>query len=258
MSEQKTWLGNATDGALAVGKNNDTQFGQVGLEYKIGTNTFSWDMGQGHTKLSTVSNSLISSADTLQTQSIKLGWEQQLDETSKWGITYSLPNSIKKGGVNLNVPYATTLDGEIVYDSVRADLSSKTPEKDIGIYYSNQSDNELEWKTSFSLEYRQNVAGAAGDDKFIPAMQISKKFYGACMSFFGMKNERPGCQKIRAEEKLTKLLKQSGKDAEITELRSQLADIDQQIAVIHGKGTALVAQSNNKQTVEKEALGWNK
>jgi hypothetical protein len=77
----------------------------------------------------------------------------------RWGITYSLPNRITKGGVNLNVPYATTLDGEVVYDNVRADLSSNTPEKDIGIFYSTQADNELEWKTSFSLEYRQNVAG---------------------------------------------------------------------------------------------------
>jgi subtilisin family serine protease len=257
MSEQKTWLGNATDGALAVGKNNDTQFGQLGLEYKLGTNTFSFDMGQGYTKLSTVSNSLISSADTLQTQSMKLGWEQQLDEKSKWGITYSLPNRITKGGVNLNVPYATTLDGEIVYDNVRADLSSKTPEKDIGIFYSTQPNNELEWKTSFSLEYRQNAAGVAGDDKFVPAMQVSKKFYGACMSFFGFKNERPGCQKMRAEEKLAKLLKQSGNDTEIVALRTQLVDIDQQIAVIHGKGTALVAR-NNKHNTQKEALGWNK
>ena len=196
-------------------------------------------MGQGYTKLSTVSNSLISSADTLQTQSMKIGWEQQLNEKSKWGITYSLPNRITKGGVNLNVPYATTLDGEIVYDKVRADLSSKTPEKDIGMFYSTQSDNELEWKTSFSLEYRQNAAGVAGDNKFVPGMQVSKKFYGACMNFFGFKNERPGCQKIRTEEKLAKVLQQSGKEAEIMQLQTQLADIDQQIAVIHGKGTRL-------------------
>ena len=237
MSEQSTWLGNATDGALAVGKNNNTQFGQLGLEYKLGSNTLSFDMGQGYTKLSTVSNSLISSADTLQTQSMKIGWQQQLDEKSKWGITYSLPNRITKGGVNLNVPYATTLDGEIVYDKVRADLSSKTPEKDIGIFYSTQPDNELEWKTSFSLEYRQNVAGVAGDNKFVPAIQISKKFYGACMNFFGFKNERPGCQKIRTEEKLAKALQQPGKEAEIMQLKTQLADIDQQIAAIHGKRT---------------------
>ena len=255
MNEKQTWLGNDSGGALGVGKNNDTTFGQAGIEYTLGKNTFTFDMGQGYTNLSTVSNSLISSADTLQTQSMKLGWEQQLDETSKWGITYSLPNRITKGAVNLNVPYATTMDGEIVYDNVRADISSKTPEKDLGIYYSSQPTNELGWKTSFSLEYRQNVAGVAGDDKFVPAMQVSKKFYGACMSFFGMKNERPGCQKIRAEKKLAKLLKKKGKDAEILELRIQLADIDQQIAVINGKGTTAV---NSKQNTQKEALSWNK
>jgi subtilisin family serine protease len=255
MSEQKSWLGNTTDGALAVGKNNNTQFGQVGVEYKLGSNTFSFDVGQGRTQLNTVSNSMITNADNLQTQSMKIGWDKQIDDKSKWGVTYSIPNRIKSGSVNLNVPYATTLDGEVIYDNVRADLSAKTPEKDIGIYYSSQPESELEWKTSFSIEYRQNVAGVAGDNKFVPAMQVSKKFYGACMSFFGMKNERPGCQKIRAEEKLSKLMKQKGKEKEIADLKLKLEDINQQIAVIHGTSDRDVAQT---QTDRKAALGWNR
>jgi subtilisin family serine protease len=255
MSEQNTWLGNTTDGALAVGKNNDTQFGQMGLEYKLGSNTFSFDVGQGRTQLNTVSNSMITNADTLQTQSMKIGWDKQIDDKSKWGVTYSIPNRIKSGSVNLNVPYATTLDGEVIYDNVRANLSANTPEKDIGIYYSSQPESELEWKTSFSIEYRQNVAGVAGDNKFAPAVQVSKKFWGACMSFFGMKNERPGCQKIRAEEKLSKLMSQKGKEKEIAELKLELDNIDQQIAKINGNSDRAVAQT---QPNRKMALGWNK
>jgi len=253
MSEQNTWLGNTTEGALAVGKNNDTQFGQVGIEYKMGSNTFSFDVGQGYTQLNTVSNSMITSADTLQTQSMKIGWEKQIDDTSKWGMTYSMPNRIKKGAVNLNVPYATTLNGEVIYDNVRADLSAKTPEKDIGIYYSSQPKSDLEWKTSFSLEYRQNVAGVEGDNKFVPAMQVSKKFWGACMSFFGMQNERPGCQKIRAEEKLSKLMKQKGKEKEIADLKLKMIDIDMQIAKINGVSDKAIAEMEMDRKI---ALGW--
>jgi hypothetical protein len=115
----------------------------------------------------------------------------------------------------------------------------------------------LEWKTSFSLEYRHNAAGVSGDNKFVPAMQVSKKFWGACMSFFGMKNERPGCQKIRTEEKLSKLMKQKGKEKEIADLKLELEDINQQIAVIHGKSDRAVAQTQT-QTDRKAALGWNR
>jgi len=253
MSEQDTWLGNTTDGALAVGKNNDTQFGQVGIEYKLGSNILSFDMGQGRTKVNTANNSLITDVDTLKTQSIKFGFEHQIDTTSKWGVTYSIPNRIKNGGLNLHVPYATTFDGEIVYDDVRADLSAKTPERDIGIYYSSQPESDLEWKTSFSLEYRQNVAGVEGDNKFVPAMQVSKKFWGACMSFFGLKNERPGCQKIRAEEKLSKLMSQKGKEKEIADLKLKIVDIDMQIAKINGVSDKAIAKM---EVDRKLALGW--
>lgn len=258
MSEQNNWLGNQTDGALAVGKNNITQFGQVGIEYKLGKNLFSFDAGRGWTDVNTVSNSLITDVSGLQTHSYKLGFERTIDNKSKWGATYSLPSRITKGSANLNVPYATTLDGEVVYDDVRADLTQSTPEKNFGVYYNYNGETDLEWKTTFSLEYRQNVAGVAGDNKFVPALQVSKKFWGACASFFGMQNERPGCQKIRAEKKLAELLKEKNKDAEIAELRSQLVDIDQQIAVIHGKGTTLVSKNDSEHKTHKEALSWNK
>ena len=250
MSEQNTWLGNSSDGALAVGKNNDTTFGQLGLEYDFGSNTISVDVAQGATKINTVSNSLVTGADTLQTQSMKLQFEQKLDDKSRWGITYSLPNRITKGSVNLNVPYATTLDGEVVYDDIRADISSKTPEKDIGIFYSSQPDSDLEWKTSFSLEYRQNVAGVAGDNKFVPAFNVSKKFWGACLSFFGKRNEKPGCQKIRLEKKIAKLSKNKGKEKEIADLKYKLLGVDREIAKINGDNKTMVK-------LDKElALSW--
>jgi subtilisin family serine protease len=255
MSEQNTWLGNVTDGALAVGKNNTTNFGQLGLEYTLGTMSFTFDVAQGYTDVNTLSNSIISGVDTLETQSMKLGFEKKIDAETKWGITYSIPNRITKGSANLNIPYATTLSGDVVYDNVKTDMSAKTPERDIGVYYSHQGEGETDWKTSFSLEYRQNVAGVAGDNKFVPAFNVSKKFWGACMSFFGKRNERPGCQKIRAKEKLAKLSKQKGKEKEIADLKLKMIDIDMQIAKINGVSDKAIAKM---EVDRKMALGWNR
>lgn len=250
MNEQDTWLGNYTDGALAVGKNNVTNFGQLGVEYVLGTNTFTFDVAQGYTDVNTKSNSLISSVDTLETQSMKFGLERKIDSATRWGITYSIPNRITKGGTNLNVPYATTLDGEVIYDNVRTDLSATTPEKDIGVYFSHNGEGETDWKTSFSIEYRQNVAGVAGDDKIAPSLQISKKFYGACMKLFGMMNKKPGCEKVRLQKEIKKLSKKKGTEDKIAALKYQLLGVEKQIAHING----------DKQTVakiDKElALGW--
>jgi subtilisin family serine protease len=252
MSEQNTWLGNATDGALTVGKNNDTRYATVGFEYELGNNMFTFDFDQGYTNVNTKAGSLITGFDTLTTQSMKIGWERQLSSNEKWGITYSLPNHITKGSANLNIPTATNLYGDIIYQDHKADMKQKTKEQNFGVYYSHQAENETDWKTTFSLEYRQNVAGVGGDNKFVPAMQVSKKFWGACMSFFGMKNERPGCQKIRLEEKIEKLSKKKGKEKEIAELKYQLLGVEKQIAKINGDDVKMAK-------LDKQlALGWNR
>jgi hypothetical protein len=227
MNEQETWLGNYTDGALAVGKNNETQFGQLGLEYNLGNNVFSFDIAQGYTDVNSSGNSLITGVDRLETQSMKLGFEKKVDEGTKWGITYSMPNRITKGSTNLRVPYATTIDGEVLYQDTSADMSAQTPETDVGFYFSKTGNNELEWTTSFNVEYRQNIAGVAGDDGVVTGFQASKKFWGACKKIFGMANNKPFCKKVRAEQKLKKLSKNSKKNmSAITELKQEIAAID--------------------------------
>ena len=232
MSEQDTWLGNFSDGALAVGKNNVTNFGQLGVEYALNDISFSFDVAQGYTDVNTRSNSIISSVDTLQTQSMKLGFEKKVDEATKWGVTYSIPNRITKGGANLNVPYATTLNGDVVYDNVKTDMSAKTPERDIGFYYSHQGEGETDWKTSFSFEYRQNVAGVDGDNKFVPSFNVSKRFYGACMKIFGMANNKPFCKKVRAEKKLAKLNKNKKKNKKaIAKAKKEIASLNKELAL---------------------------
>lgn len=230
MNEQQTWLGNYSDGALAVGKNNETQFGQLGFEYNLGDKLFSFDIAQGYTDVNTSNSSLITSVDRLETQSMKLGFEKKINEDTKWGLTYSMPNRITKGSTNLKVPYATTFNGEVLYKDTSADMSAKTPETDLGFYFSKTGANELEWTTSFNVEYRQNVAGVAGDNDVVSNLRIGKKFWGACKKIFGMANNKPFCKKVRAEQKLKKLAKNTKKNAvKIAELKSEIASIDAEL-----------------------------
>ena len=53
MSEQDTWLGNSSDGALGVGDNNNTNFGNLGVEYALGNNVLSLDYTRGKTDILT-------------------------------------------------------------------------------------------------------------------------------------------------------------------------------------------------------------
>jgi len=230
MNEQQTWLGNYTDGALGVGKNNETQYGQLGFELNLGSDMFTFDVAKGYTDVNTGANSLITSVDRLESQSMKLGYEKKLQGDAKWGITYSIPNRITNGNTNLRVPHATTLNGEVMYKDTSADMSAKTPEKDIGFYYAKSGANELEWTTSFNIEYRNNVAGVAGDNDVVSGLQISKKFYGACKKLFGMANNKPFCKKVRAEQELAKLNKNKKKNkTAITKLLKEIKLIDKQL-----------------------------
>jgi hypothetical protein len=152
----------------------------------------------------------------------------------------------------MNVPYATTLQGEVIYDNVKTEMSSSSKERDIGFYFSHQGVEDTDWKTSFSIEYRQNVAGVAGDNQLAPSFQINKKFWGACMKLFGMMNKRPGCEKIRLEKKIEKLSKKKGKEEEIAKLKYDLLGVEKKIAKINGDTVKMAM-------IDKEiALGWTK
>ena len=58
MSENTTWLGNSSDGVFSVGKDNVTNFGQIGAEYSFGSNKISFDYYRGKTNVNTANNSL--------------------------------------------------------------------------------------------------------------------------------------------------------------------------------------------------------
>lgn len=101
--------------------------------------------------------------------------------------------------LNLHVPYATTVDGEVIYQDVQTSLKQTSKEKNIGLYYASDGQEDTDWKTSFSIEYRQNAAGEEGRNQFVPGIQISKKFWGSC-KFLWWENEKEFCKKLKEKE----------------------------------------------------------
>lgn len=176
MSEQTTWLGNESSGALAVGKNNSTNFAQVGVDYVQDKNKWSVDLGRGYTNVNTTSNSLIKSVDTLQSQSLKIGFEQSLTDNSNWGITTGLPNYITRGSATVSIPYATSAEGDVLYNDVRANLKTRTPEKNLGLYYTERGESDMEWSMRYNAEYRKDVAGETGKNNLGFGIQVERRF----------------------------------------------------------------------------------
>ena len=176
IGEKTNWLGNESSGALSVGNNNNTYFSQIGVDYINKENKWSIDLGQGFTKVHTTDNSLIKKISTIQSQSVKLGYENSIADNQRWGMTVGLPNYISKGSATISVPYATTLDGEIIYDNVKTNLRSQTPEKNLGLYYTDMGESETDWRMKYNAEYRNNIAGQAGKNGPEFGIQIERKF----------------------------------------------------------------------------------
>ena len=162
LTEEKTWLANESSGALSVGKYNTTNFTQLGLDYIESDNKFSFDYGRGYSKVNTTSDSLIKNFSNIQSQSYKFGYERSIDNINKVGVTYSLPSYIIKGSTTLSVPYATTYEGEILYQDVKTSLKAQTPERNLGLYYTSLTEQDTDWSFKVNAEYRTNIAGQDG------------------------------------------------------------------------------------------------
>ena len=176
VGEKQTWLGNASSGALSVGKNNKTYFTQIGLEYVKEKDTWSIDLGRGLTTVNTTNDSMIKKVNTLQSQSLKLGYERHMDDYQKWGVTVAMPNYVSRGSATVQLPHATTAEGDIIYENVKANLKTRTPERNLGLYYTASGETDLDWNIRFSTELRQNIAGETGKKGVEVGLQFEKKF----------------------------------------------------------------------------------
>jgi hypothetical protein len=189
MSEQETWLGNSSDGVLAVGDNNDTNFGNIGVDYQIGNNVLSLDYTRGKTDINTVDDSLIKSFSDVETESYRLAYEIHKDKHNTLGWSFSLPSHITSGTMDLEVAESVNLDGTINYETIRSDLTQSTKEKNIGFYLNHTPEHDTDAAYNFTAEYRQDVAGESGRDGINLAMNYTKRFWGSC-KFLWMKNPK--------------------------------------------------------------------
>jgi hypothetical protein len=180
MSEQDTWLGNESDGILAVGDNNNTNFGNIGVEYLIGNNVLSLDYTKGNTNINTTNNSLIKNFSDVKTESYRLAYEIHKDTHTTFGWSFSLPSHITSGSMDLEVAESVNLDGTINYKNIQSDLTQNTKEKNLGFFYNKTSEHDLDASFNFSAEYRQDVSGQEGKDGIQVGMNYVKKLTLAC------------------------------------------------------------------------------
>ena len=202
MSEQETWLGNSSDGVLAVGDNNETNFGNIGVDYQIGNNVLSLDYTRGKTDINTVDNSLIKSFSDVETESYRLAYEIHKDKHNTLGWSFSLPSHITSGTMDLEVAESVNMDGTINYTNITSDLTQQTKEKNIGFYLNHTPEHDTDAAYNFTAEYRQDVAGQSGRDGINLAMNYTKKFWGSC-KFLWMKNPKCYTKDENGKEVLT-------------------------------------------------------
>ena len=189
MSEQDTWLGNSSDGVLAVGDNNDTTSANIGVAYQLGNNVLSLDYSKGFTDINTVDNSLIKSFSDIETESYRLAYEIHKDKHTTFGWSFSLPSHITSGTMDLEVAESVNLDGTINYTDIKSDLAQGTKEKNIGFYYNKSGEEELDASFNFTAEYRMDKSGVANNNGVEIGLNFVKKFAGSC-KFLWMKNPK--------------------------------------------------------------------
>ena len=180
MNEQDTWLGNNSDGILAVGDNNITNYGQVGVSYQLGNNVLSLDYSKGFTDINTSNNSLIKGFDNIETESYKLAYEVHNDAHNSFGFSASLPSHVTSGSMNLEVAESVDLDGTINYTNINSDLTQKNKEKNVGFFFSHSPKNDMDASFNFTTEYRQDIAGVDGKDGIDVGISYIKKLTLAC------------------------------------------------------------------------------
>ncbi len=180
MSEQDTWLGNSSDGILAVGDNNNTNFGNIGVEYLLGNNVLSFNYTRGHTDINTTDGSIIKNFSDIETESYRLAYEIHKDTHTTFGWSFSLPSHITSGTMDLEVAESVNLDGTINHTNIKSDLTQSTKEKNIGFFYSKTPEHDLDSTFNFTAEYRQDVSGQQGKDGVVVGMNYIKKLSLSC------------------------------------------------------------------------------
>tara|TARA_B100000989_G_scaffold254264_1_gene202904 strand:+ start:847 stop:4560 length:3714 start_codon:yes stop_codon:yes gene_type:complete len=203
MSEQETWLGNSSDGVLAVGDNNHTTSANIGFAYQLGNNVLTLDYSKGFTDVNTTDNSLIKSFSDIETESYRMVYEIHKDIHTTFGWSFSLPSHVTSGTMDLEIAESVNLDGTINFKDISSNLKQDTKEKNIGFFYSYEPKNTFDASFNFSVEHRQDISGQDGNDGINFAMNYVKKFNGACGILFW---RNPKCYNADGSKKDIKTL----------------------------------------------------
>ena len=188
MNEANTWLGNQSNGVLAVGNDNKTNFQQIGIEYVLKEGSLNFDYSKGKTNINTNSESLIKDINNVEVESYKVSLNKKKNNKS-WGLTASIPSQIKNGEMVLNVPKYVDQNGNVTYENVKTDLSTRNFERNYGFYYSIDPENNNSYGLKFKAEYRQNISGIENKNGINLGINYVKKLNTNC-KFLWMKNPK--------------------------------------------------------------------
>jgi len=117
----------------------------------------------------------------------------------------------------------------VVYDNVKANLKTRTPERNLGFYYTENGETDLDWNVRFNTEFRNNLAGESGKNGVGFGITVEKRFWGSC-GIGPWLNMKEFCVKMREDEENFK--KEYAKKSQVYE------------DMLSGKNS--------------EAIGWNK
>ena len=189
LNEKYTWLGNSSNGILEVGQDNRTSFGNVGVEYKLGSAVLILDYKKGYTNVNASKGSIIKNFSDIETESYRLAYKLNKDKSTIYGWSLSFPSHITSGKMDLEVAKSVNLDGTINFLNTERDLSQAVRERNFGFFYSHVRERDVDSNFNFNIEYRQNISGIYNNDDINLELNYTKEFNSACGFFVWNKPE---------------------------------------------------------------------
>ena len=162
LSETDAALGINGTGALNTDTSKTYFTGSVIEYYPVEGLTLSASYYYGQTQVPN-SDSLVSFGDLIS-DGFVLDARYQLDKNKMFGLQFSSPLRIRKGMATLNIPVARDLYSDTVYyDTVRVGLKPSAREYDIGLYYTQETEN-YDWRGELMTRFNpDHISGIKPD-----------------------------------------------------------------------------------------------
>lgn len=162
--ERNGVLGGASSGALDLARNADTS--AVGVSARVGfgdgwVTTVSY--GEGITQLSLKSNSLLTGADALHSQSYGVAVAKRglFEDGDTLGLAVTRPIHVYAGGIDITAADGVNDDGSLDIAHEHVSLASPTPETDVELgYVTTFLDGALALQANAG--YQMNLQGQSG------------------------------------------------------------------------------------------------